>query len=43
MSAMTEEITGNWHYYVYISITLVPVYLTFQLIKFLGWQLFVNN
>jgi len=40
---MTEEITGNWSYYVYISLTLVPVYLAFQLIKFLGWQLFVNN
>lgn len=42
-TAMTEEITGNWSYYVYISLTLVPVYLAFQLIKFLGWQLFVNN
>ncbi|XP_032307942.1 uncharacterized protein LOC116655052 isoform X1 [Drosophila ananassae] len=42
-ACMTEEITGNWGYYVYISLTLVPVYLAFRLIKSLGWQLFVNN
>ncbi|XP_033237819.1 uncharacterized protein [Drosophila pseudoobscura] len=40
---MTEEITNNWSYYLYISLTLVPVYLAFRLIKTLGWQLFVNN
>jgi len=42
-AGMTEEITGDWSYYVYISLTLVPVYLAFRLIKSLGWQLFVNN
>ncbi|XP_033247288.1 uncharacterized protein LOC117187805 isoform X2 [Drosophila miranda] len=40
---MTEEITENLSYYLYISLTLVPVYLAFRLIKTLGWQLFVNN
>ncbi|XP_053950552.1 uncharacterized protein LOC129236857 [Anastrepha obliqua] len=40
---MMENITESWTYYVYVLLTLVPVYLAFQLIKFLGWELFVNN
>ncbi|XP_067639348.1 uncharacterized protein [Eurosta solidaginis] len=40
---MMETITESWTYYVYVLLTLVPVYLAFQLIKFFGWELFVNN
>ncbi|XP_055550179.1 uncharacterized protein LOC129732853 [Wyeomyia smithii] len=30
-------------YYVYITLTLIPVYLSFKLIQWMGWELFINN
>ncbi|XP_037912084.1 uncharacterized protein LOC119652214 [Hermetia illucens] len=30
-------------YYLYISLTLVPVYLAFRLIQWMGCALFINN
>ncbi|XP_035773435.1 uncharacterized protein LOC118456624 [Anopheles albimanus] len=33
----------DFAYYCYISLTLVPVYLAFKLVQWMGWELFVNN
>lgn len=30
-------------YYVLVLLTLLPVYLLFKLIQWMGWELFVNN
>ncbi|XP_037938761.1 uncharacterized protein LOC119671940 isoform X2 [Teleopsis dalmanni] len=40
---MTDNITESWLHYMIVIITLIPVYLAFQLLKFFGWELFVNN
>lgn len=41
--SMTDEMTEHWTYYLYISLTLLPVYLGFKLLQWMGWELFVNN
>jgi Phosphatidylinositol N-acetylglucosaminyltransferase subunit Y len=33
----------DWTYYVYISLTVLPVFFAFRLIQWMGWELFVNN
>lgn len=35
--------TDDLFYYILIAITLLPVYLFFKLIQWMGWELFVNN
>lgn len=35
--------TDDLQYYVLVAITLLPVYLFFKLIQWMGWELFVNN
>lgn len=34
---------GDALYYVLVVITLLPVYLLFKLLQWMGWELFVNN
>ncbi|XP_037813075.1 uncharacterized protein LOC111678112 [Lucilia cuprina] len=40
---MTDTITESWLYYVFVVLMLIPVYMLFKLLKFFGWELFVNN
>lgn len=35
--------TDDWMYYVYLAATLLPVYLFFKVIQWMGWELFINN
>lgn len=37
------EVTEHWSYYVFITLTLLPVFLIFKLLQWTGWALFVNN
>lgn len=39
-SAMEIE---SWSYYTFILLTLLPVFLVFRLLQWVGWALFVNN
>ncbi|XP_055683107.1 uncharacterized protein LOC129789982 [Lutzomyia longipalpis] len=36
-------IIDGWSYYFYVIILIVPVYLAFKLLQWMGWSLFVNN
>lgn len=38
-----DIMTEDWTYYIYILLTLLPVYLFFKLWMWMGWQLYVNN
>ncbi|XP_037896083.1 uncharacterized protein LOC119641457 [Glossina fuscipes] len=40
---MTDTITESWMYYIFVLLTLIPVYLLFKLLRFFGWKLFINN
>lgn len=37
------DITEHWSYYIFITLTLLPVFLVFRLLQWTGWALFVNN
>lgn len=33
----------DWLYYILVTLTILPVYLFFKLIQWMGWELFVYN
>ncbi|XP_037051325.1 uncharacterized protein LOC119085148 [Bradysia coprophila] len=35
--------TDHYSYYIYLLLTLLPVYLFFKLIQWFGWEVFINN
>lgn len=38
-----DSMTGDWTYYVYVLLMLLPTYLFFKLWMWMGWELYVNN
>lgn len=39
----TSKMVDDVLYYALVLLTLLPVYLLFKLLQWMGWELFVNN